>query len=140
VSEARSAFIEGKKMNIYVGNLSYDVQENDLREAFSSFGKVVSAKVIGDMYTGKSKGFGFVEMETKQDGEAAIGGLNGTEFRGRTITVNEARPRTEGGGGGGGGGPRGGGNGRGPGRGGSGGGGGGGFGGGGGGGRRNRDW
>lgn len=96
-------------MNIYVGNLSYEVGDNDLTSAFSAFGKVKSAKVITDMYSGRSKGFGFVEMETTADGERAIAELNGTDLKGRAITVNEARPKTERSGGGGGG-PRGGGN------------------------------
>lgn len=96
-------------MNIYVGNLSYEVVDSDLEAAFAPFGRVKSAKVISDMYTGKSKGFGFVEMESRAHGEAAVAELNGTEIKGRAITVNEARPREErsGGGGGGGGGGRG---------------------------------
>ena len=89
-------------MNIYIGNLSYDVRDNDLKNAFSAFGTVTSAKVIKDMDTDRSKGFGFVEMSTKQEGEAAIRELNGTDLQGRTITVNEARPKTERSGGGGG--------------------------------------
>ena len=98
-------------MNIYVGNLSYDMTDGDLEKAFSAFGRVKSAKVINDKFSGKSKGFGFVEMETRGDGEKAINDLNGTELKGRTIVVNEARPREEGrgpsfGGGGGGGGGR----------------------------------
>ena len=88
-------------MNIYVGNLSYEVVDSDLETAFAPFGRVKSAKVISDMYTGKSKGFGFVEMESRAHGEAAVAELNGTEIKGRAITVNEARPREERSGGGG---------------------------------------
>ena len=100
-------------MNIYVGNLSYEVTDSDLQRTFSAFGTVTSAKVISDMESGRSKGFGFVEMGTKQEGESAIAALNGTELKGRTMTVNEARPREPrsggfGGGGGGRGGDRGG--------------------------------
>lgn len=91
-------------MNIYVGNLSYDIKDNDLQRAFEAFGTVNSAKVITDRETGRSKGFGFVEMSSKSEGEAAVAELNGSELSGRTITVNEARPKSEGGGGGGGGG------------------------------------
>lgn len=90
-------------MNIYVGSLSYEVTDADLNEAFAPFGRVVSAKVISDMYTGRSKGFGFVEMESKADGEAAIAELNGTDLKGRSIVVNEARPKEGGRGGAGGG-------------------------------------
>jgi cold-inducible RNA-binding protein len=89
-------------VNIYIGNLSYDVRDSDLKNAFSAFGTVTSAKVIKDMDTDRSKGFGFVEMSTKQEGEAAIRELNGTDLQGRAITVNEARPKTERSGGGGG--------------------------------------
>src|SRR3972149_5244572 len=87
-------------MNIYVGNLSYDTTEDDLRMAFERFGQVTSATLIKDKYTGKSRGFGFVEMPSDEEAQAAIQGLNGTELTGRTLTVNEARPRTEGRGGG----------------------------------------
>lgn len=90
-------------MNIYVGNLSYDVTDADLQNAFSRFGQVTSAKVIADQYSGRSKGFGFVEMSSADESRAAIAELNGTELLGRSITVNEARPRQGGGGGGGGG-------------------------------------
>ncbi|MFO7739815.1 MAG: RNA-binding protein [Desulfatiglandaceae bacterium] len=81
-------------MNIYVGNLSYDVTEDELHKAFESYGHVESAKVISDTYTGRSKGFGFVEMPTEAEAQAAIDGLNGTELKGRTVTVNQARPRS----------------------------------------------
>jgi RNA recognition motif-containing protein len=83
------------RMNIYVGNLSYEVTEGDLRSAFEEFGQVVSTSIIKDKYTGESKGFGFVEMPSNQEAQAAIGALNGKELKGRAINVNEARPRTE---------------------------------------------
>lgn len=99
-------------MRIYVGNLSYQVTDDELRSAFESFGEVSSANVIMDKFSGQSKGFGFVEMPTKTEAEAAINSLNGKELKGRPLNVNEARPRPEGGGGGGGGPRRGGGGGR----------------------------
>lgn len=80
-------------MNIYVGNLPFEVSDQGLREAFEAFGQVRSAKVITDRYTGRSRGFGFVEMLIMAEAEAAIKGLNGTHMKGRTLTVNEARPR-----------------------------------------------
>ena len=83
-------------MNIYVGNLSYEVTEEDLQKAFEVFGHVESAKVIKDMYTGRPRGFGFVEMPDKAEAESAIEGLNGKELKGRTVNVNEARPRSGG--------------------------------------------
>jgi RNA recognition motif-containing protein len=83
-------------MNIYVGNLSYEVTEEDLKKAFEVFGEVDSAKVIKDKYTGKSKVFGFVLMSDKAKAEAAIQGLNGKDLKGRSLNINEARPRTEG--------------------------------------------
>jgi len=89
-------------MKIYVGNLSYDVTEDDLRQAVEQFGTVETATIIKDRNSGQSKGFGFVEMASKEEGEAAIEGLNGKELQGRTLNVNEARPRTENRGGGGG--------------------------------------
>ena len=82
-------------MNIYVGNLSRDLTENDLREAFAPFGEVQSAAIIKDKFTGESRGFGFVEMPNKAEGDAAIAGLNGKDLKGRNLTVNEARPRTD---------------------------------------------
>jgi RNA recognition motif-containing protein len=86
--------------NLYVGNLPYQTTADDLREAFSKFGTVTRAQVVADRETGRSRGFGFVEMS---DGaEQAITGMNGAPFQGRTLTVNEARPREERGGGGGG--------------------------------------
>jgi len=83
-------------MNIYVGNLSYGVTEEDLKEAFEAFGEVETVKIIKDQYSGESKGFGFVEMSDSAGAEAAIDGLDGTELKGRTIKVNKARPRSEG--------------------------------------------
>jgi len=80
-------------MNIYVGNLARDVTENDLRQVFEPFGRVESANVIKDRFSGESRGFGFVEMPSKNEAQSAITGLNGTDFKGRVINVNEARPR-----------------------------------------------
>jgi cold-inducible RNA-binding protein len=101
----------GKKL--YCGNLGFNVTSNDLDQLFAEFGTVKSAEVINDRETGRSKGFGFVEMSSDSEATAAINGINGTEHEGRTLTVNEARPKAErrggGGGGGGGGGYRGGG-------------------------------
>ena len=88
-------------MRIYVGNLSYDTTEDELRKDFSTFGEVVSVSVVTDRYSGRSKGFAFVEMTNKAEADAAIAGLNGKAVKERTLVVNEARPRTEGGGGGG---------------------------------------
>lgn len=82
-------------MKIYVGNMSYETTEEDLRLACEAFGKVESATIIKDKYSGQPKGFGFVEMSSKAEGQAAIDGLNGKELKGRTLNVNEARPRTE---------------------------------------------
>jgi len=82
-------------MNIYVGNLSRDLTESELREAFQAFGEVTSASMIKDKFTGESRGFGFVEMPNKAEGDAAIAALNGKELKGRNLTVNEARPRTD---------------------------------------------
>jgi RNA recognition motif-containing protein len=84
-------------VNIYVGNLSFDTSEDDLRDAFASFGQVTSAAIIKDKFSGQSRGFGFVEMSNNAEAQAAIKGLNGTELHERTLNVNEARPRTEGG-------------------------------------------
>ena len=107
----------GKKL--YVGNLSYDVSSSDLEKMLGEYGTVQSAEVISDRTTGRSKGFGFVEMSTDEEAQAAIAALNGQQHGGRALTVNEARPREPrqggfgGGGGGGGGGRSGGGGGRG---------------------------
>jgi len=81
---------------LYVGNLSYNTHDEDLREAFSKIGEVLSVTLIVDQATGRSKGFGFVEMASDEDAEKAISTMNGTQFMDRTITVNEARPKTEG--------------------------------------------
>lgn len=89
----------GKKL--YVGNLDYSVNDSELSNIFSPHGTVQSAQVIMDRDTGRSKGFGFVEMGSDAEAQAAITALNGTEVNGRSLTVNEARPKTEGGGGGG---------------------------------------
>ena len=88
---------------LYVGNLGYDVRDGDLEQLFAGHGTVDSATVISDRSTGQSKGFGFVEMSTNAEAEAAISALDGTEVGGRTIKVNEAKPRPARGGGGGGG-------------------------------------
>ena len=96
------------KMNIYVGNFAYDLTEDDLQKAFEAYGQVASVAVIKDKFSGESRGFGFVEMPSKDEAMAAIAGLNGQDLNGRALTVNEARPRTERGSGGGGGGGRGG--------------------------------
>lgn len=82
-------------MNIYVGNLSHEVTEENLRLAFEPFGQVESATIIKDKHSGQSKGFGFVEMASKAEGQSAIDGLNGKELKGKALKVNEARPRTE---------------------------------------------
>jgi RNA recognition motif-containing protein len=93
-------------MNIYVGNISRTATEQDIKEAFEAFGAVQSAAIIKDKFSGESRGFGFVEMPNKEEADKAIAGLNGKDLKGRTLTVNEARPRTDrprtsGGGGGG---------------------------------------
>ena len=88
----------GKKL--YVGNLSYNLRDSDLEDMFAAHGSVQSAQVIMDRDTGRSKGFGFVEMSNDQEAQDAISALNGKEVDGRSLTVNEARPREEGGGGG----------------------------------------
>jgi RNA recognition motif-containing protein len=128
-------------MKLYVGNLAFQTSSNDLQELFAQAGTVESASVVEDRDTGRSRGFGFVEMSSKEEGEAAISQFHGKEFNGRNLTVNEARPREDRGNRGGGGrGGYGGGGGRGGNRGGYGGGGGrGGYGGGGGGGNRDRE-
>jgi cold-inducible RNA-binding protein len=96
----------GKKL--YVGNLSYTVDSSELEQLFGAHGQVTSAQIINDRDTGRSKGFGFVEMSSDAEAQAAIAALNGQQHQGRALTVNEARPREERGGGGGGGGGRGG--------------------------------
>lgn len=82
-------------MNVYVGNLSYEVSDDDLRELFAEYGPVEKSNVIRDRDTGSSKGFGFVEMERQADAEKAIKELNGSSVKGREIKVNQARPREE---------------------------------------------
>ena len=88
-------------MNIYVGNLSWNLKDQDLSNLFASHGEVSSAKIVTDKFTNRSKGFGFVEMPNDDQAQAAITALNGTEVDGRNIVVNESRPKPEGGGGGG---------------------------------------
>jgi RNA recognition motif-containing protein len=90
-------------MNIYVGNISYQLREEELRELFEAYGEVDSARIITDRDTGRSRGFGFVEMQDDEQAKAAIEALNNSEHGGRTLNVNEAKPRTERRGGGGGG-------------------------------------
>ena len=82
-------------MNIYVGNLSYGVDEKALEKAFEEFGEVTSVKIITDKFTGRSKGFAFVEMANDEDGNEAINSLNGKEMDNRSVTVSEARPKRE---------------------------------------------
>lgn len=84
-------------MNIYVGNMSFDTTEDNLRQAFAAFGEVTSVNIITDKYSGEPKGFGFVEMTDKSEAIAAINGLNGQEMGGRDLKVNEAKPRPQGG-------------------------------------------
>lgn len=91
-------------MNIFVGNLSRDVTEEDLREAFSAFGQVSKVTILKDKFSGEPRGFGFVEMPAKAEAQAAINGMNQKDLKGRALNVNEARPKTERPGGGGGGG------------------------------------
>jgi RNA recognition motif-containing protein len=86
-------------INIYVGNLSFQTREEDLRQLFEAYGQVDSAKVISDQFTGRSRGFGFVEMPNREEGMRAIQELDSKEFKGRTLRVNEARSKREGGGG-----------------------------------------
>jgi len=88
-------------MNIFVGNISFQSEESDLQSIFEKYGEVGSVKIIHDNYTGRSKGFGFVIMENAEEAQKAIDELNGYYLQGKNLTVNEARPRTEGGGGGG---------------------------------------
>ena len=82
-------------MNIYVGNLSYEVTEEELRQEFAAFGEVASVNIITDKYTGRPKGFGFIEMPSVSEGQAAITGLNGKTLKDRTLDVNPARPRSD---------------------------------------------
>jgi len=88
-------FVRQKIMNIYVGNLPYDVSETDLREIFSQFGEISQINLITDKFSGQSKGFGFVEMENNSQADAAIKGLNESNFKGRNIKVNQAKPKSD---------------------------------------------
>ncbi len=88
-------------MNIYVGNISWNLKDQDLANLFATYGEVTSAKIVTDKFTNRSKGFGFVEMANDDQAQAAIAALNGTDVDGRNIVVNESRPKPEGGGGGG---------------------------------------
>ena len=81
-------------MNMYVGNLSYEMSEENLRNEFAEYGEVQSAKIITDKFTGRSRGFGFVEMNSDDEGKKAMEALNGKDFEGRELVVNEARPRS----------------------------------------------
>ena len=87
-------------MNLYIGNLLFNVGENDLRNAFEQFGQVTEVRLIMDKFSGQSKGFGFIEMPSKDDAEKAIGEMNGKELMGRALNVNEARPKVDRGSGG----------------------------------------
>ena len=87
-------------MNIYVGNLARQVTDEELRQAFEEFGQVAEARIIMDKFSGESKGFGFVEMPSKEEAEKAIEEMNGKDLKGRELNVNEARPKTDRGGGG----------------------------------------
>jgi cold-inducible RNA-binding protein len=87
-------------LNIYIGNMSFDTSESDLQAAFATYGAVSTARIATDRDTGRARGFGFVEMANQTEAQAAIAGLNGTDLQGRTLTVNEARPREERGSGG----------------------------------------
>jgi RNA recognition motif-containing protein len=94
----RGISLKGKetKMDIYVGSLPYNVTEDELKQAFQAFGSVESVNIVKDKFTGRSKGFGFVQMPSQEEAQAAIDGLNGKEFKGRTLSVNKARPKSEG--------------------------------------------
>jgi RNA recognition motif-containing protein len=96
-----SKFFKTKKMNIYVGNLSWNLKDQDLQDLFGQHGEVSSAKIVLDKFTNRSKGFGFVEMANNDEAQAAIAALNGTELDGRNIVVNESRPKEGGNSGGG---------------------------------------
>src|ERR1700688_3715340 len=97
-----TAQCRGRRLkNIFVGNLSFNTTEDELRQMFGSYGQVDRVSIMTDRDTGRSRGFGFVEMANAEEGEKAIAGLNGSEIGGRTLNVNEARPKTEHGGGGG---------------------------------------
>jgi len=87
--------LKGGKMNIYVGNISSELTEEEINEAFAAYGELTSVKIIKDKYTGEPRGFAFVEMPDKAEADAAIAGLNGKELKGKELNINEARPRTE---------------------------------------------
>jgi RNA recognition motif-containing protein len=89
------SFVRSSDMNIYVGNLSFEATESDVESAFSQYGEVKSVSIVKDRETGRSRGFGFVEMRDSNDGKDAIEGVNLKEIAGRAVTVNEARPREE---------------------------------------------
>ena len=91
----RTNLIERVMMNIYVGNLPYSVTDADLREAFSRFGEVSQVNLITDKFSGQSKGFGFVEMDNNSEADAAIKALNDTDMNGRTMKVNQAKPKSD---------------------------------------------
>jgi len=91
----KRTIFESGCMNIYVGNLPYSVTDEDLRAAFAAFGAVSSAKIIMDRYSGRSKGFGFVEMDNDAEAEEAIKSLDNTDMQGRNLRVNQAKPRTD---------------------------------------------
>ena len=93
--------MEERRMNIYVGNLPFEATSNDLEASFGNYGEVATARIITDQFSGRSRGFGFVEMPKSAEAEAAIQGLNGKDLKGRALTVNEARPREQSGGQGG---------------------------------------
>jgi len=82
-------------MNIYIGNLSRDVSEEDLKEAFEAFGQIATVNIIKDKFSGEPRGFGFVEMPSKAEAQSAIDGLNGQDLKGQSLNVNEARPRSD---------------------------------------------
>jgi cold-inducible RNA-binding protein len=86
---------EGTLKNIFVGNLSFNTSEDELRQIFETYGQVERVSILTDRETGRSRGFGFVEMANAEEGEKAIAGLNGSQFGGRTINVNEARPKAD---------------------------------------------
>jgi RNA recognition motif-containing protein len=95
VSNQHTIKREENQMKIFVGNLSREVTDDDLRQAFESFGKVESATVVKDRFTGEGRGFGFVEMPSASEAQSAINGMNGKELKGKALNVNEARPKEE---------------------------------------------
>jgi RNA recognition motif-containing protein len=95
ISNPCTRFSDSDNMNIYVGNLPFSITDADLRETFARFGDVSQVNLITDKFTGESKGFGFVEMANNSQADAAIKGLNGKDLKGRNITVNQAKPKTD---------------------------------------------